>query len=94
MSNQTQQPDNRLTLAIASIRTDFQPPECLDIEIVCVYAEKLRASEPIDPLAVQFDGQVYWLGDGFHRLAAAQSVGRESIEVEVVHGTDEEMEAE
>ena len=68
--------------------------ECLDIEAVHAYEEALRAGEEIAPVTVQFDGQVYWLRDGFHRLAAARSVGLEKIVAILLHGTYEQMEAE
>jgi uncharacterized ParB-like nuclease family protein len=84
----------QVILPIASIRLDFQPVDCLDVETVHAYAETLRAGRVIVPVTVQFDGQVYWLRDGFHRLAAARSLGRETIEAELVKGTYAEMEAE
>src|SRR5579884_3439421 len=83
-----------LILPIGSIRLDFQAEECLDPETVFGYADRLRCGEEIAAVTVQFDGRVYWLRDGFHRLAAARSLGRESIEAEVLNGTYADMEAE
>jgi ParB-like chromosome segregation protein Spo0J len=81
-------------LPISSIRLDFQDPENLDDERVQYYIAALSGGEVIDPVTVQFDGETYWLRDGFHRLTAAQSLGRKEIEAEIILGTYAEMEAE
>jgi len=41
----------------------------------------------IAAITVFFDGQDYWLADGFHRVAALQKLGRLEAWVEVLHGT-------
>ena len=48
------------------------------------YAENLDALPPI----VVFDtGDGYLVADGYHRLAAAQARGRETIDAEMHHGS-------
>ena len=44
-------------------------------------------------MAVYFDGQTYWLYDGFHRVAAMRKLGRRKIEAEILQGTYSDMEA-
>lgn len=39
------------------------------------------------PLSVCFDGVVYWLFDGYHRLAAMQVLGFQTCEVRIYRGT-------
>jgi hypothetical protein len=39
-----------------------------------------------DPLEVYFDGTRYWLGDGFHRVAAYRKAGRAKVEANVREG--------
>ncbi len=53
------------------------------------YAEHMEeeTKNPFPPLSVVFDGQFYWLWDGFHRLAAAEKVGWTEIECDVQRGT-------
>ena len=42
-------------------------------------------------MVVYYDGQDYWLYDGFHRVYAALSLNRFDIEAEVVQGTYSDM---
>jgi len=42
------------------------------------------------PISVMYDGEEYWLYDGFHRLRAAEKVGRSEIEADVEQGTKED----
>jgi uncharacterized ParB-like nuclease family protein len=64
------------TLPIKSLRLDFQPPENLIDFVVDEYAEKMARKEPIEPVTVRYDGEDYFLQDGFHRVAAALKHGR------------------
>lgn len=73
---------------------DFQPPENLDEEKIQEYEAVIRCGDAIAPVAVRFDGEEYWLADGFHRVEAAKRCGRTTIAAEVTAGTYEEMEAE
>jgi hypothetical protein len=54
------------------------------------YAELMKAGVQFPPVRVWFDGENYWLADGFQRTAAAEIVGRTCIASEVHHGTLED----
>jgi len=63
----------------------------LNAETVGEYMQTLRDSDqawPFPPVTVYYDGENYWLGDGFHRVAAARQTGRTgSIPAEIRAGT-------
>lgn len=50
-------------------------------------AEPLKRGELLPPVIVFFDGQKYWLADGFHRLRAHVLAGLRYIRVEIRFGT-------
>jgi hypothetical protein len=52
------------------------------------YAEELISGTVFPPVIVYYDGEVYWLADGFHRVEAARKIERETIEVEIREGSD------
>jgi len=59
-------------------------------DTVAEYRETLRDSDatwPFPAVVVFYDGAEYWLGDGFHRLAAAEKHGRFVVEADVRQGT-------
>lgn len=56
-------------------------------ETVSDYAEAMQAGDQFPPITVFFDGVDYYLADGFHRLHAAQRLGKASIQAEVRTGT-------
>lgn len=64
--------DCKLNLYV--IRTDggTQPRAGLDEEVVDNYREGYIAGAKLPPLDVFYDGSVYWLADGFHRLDGAK----------------------
>lgn len=70
-------------------RPDLQPREALDPEIVTEYAEAMEAGDEFPPVkaVLSEDGEHIWLWDGFHRLAAAEKIGRERIRVDLAIGT-------
>src|ERR1017187_6491680 len=80
-------------LPIKSIHLRFQGEECLDQDTVEKYVEALRQKEEILPVRVCYDGECYWLADGFHRLRAARTLRRRKIKAEIVQGTYADMEA-
>ena len=51
------------------------------------YAEALGAGAVFPPVIVFYDGEIYWLADGFHRAAAAEKIGATAIAAEVRQGT-------
>jgi hypothetical protein len=47
----------------------------------------MKAGVKFPPVVVYYDGENYWLADGFHRLKAAYGAGFDTIECEVRQGT-------
>ncbi|HEY9847440.1 MAG TPA: ParB N-terminal domain-containing protein [Candidatus Caenarcaniphilales bacterium] len=80
------------TLPISQIRRDggTQPRSHLNQEIVNEYGEDMRNGKIFPPVVVFYDGQEYWLADGFHRIKAAEVAGFESIGVDLRHGSRRE----
>lgn len=74
---------------LASIRLDggTQPRAELREDVIEDYAEAMRAGAVFPPVVVYFDGEAYWLADGFHRVKAARRAGRSVIAAEVRQGT-------
>lgn len=81
-------------LAIAAIRTDggTQPRDHTNEAVVERYAEAMASglwdfARSAAPITVFFDGTDYWLGDGYHRIAAAKTAALTEVAVEVRPGT-------
>lgn len=81
------QKDDRLPLA--AIRTDggTQPRSMIDTSTVEEYAEAMNNGAKFPAITVFFDGQDYWLADGFHRLNAALKLNWLELPAEVHQGT-------
>lgn len=77
------------TIPLALIRTDggTQSRAQIDPDVVAEYAEAYRALTMLPPLLVIFDGESYWLADGFHRLHALLEVDVDEAPVELRQGT-------
>lgn len=80
------------TLDIAVIRTDggTQPRAQIDMATVAEYAEDMAREAAFPPVVVFFDGEYYWLADGFHRYHAALSLGLATLDADVRQGTLQE----
>lgn len=76
------------SIAIASIRTDggTQPRERLDDNYINELVESLQDGATLPPVDVMYDGERYWLYDGFHRLAAHKAINRVTILARVHQG--------
>jgi hypothetical protein len=76
-------------LKIEQIRTDggTQSRAWIDEGVVGDYAEAMENGATFPDLTVYHDGENYWLSDGYHRLAAARSIYRETISCMVLQGT-------
>lgn len=80
------------TMMVADITADHrsQPRFMLDQGLIDEYAEAMQSGSKFPPVTVYHDGETYWLADGFHRLAAARTAGKEQIRAEVrLGGLDE-----
>ncbi len=82
-----------MKLSLDQIRFDFQPSENLTEETVADYLSRIQAGETLEPVRVRFDGESYFLEDGFHRVEAMRRAGIATIDAEVLPGTLDEMEA-
>ena len=76
-----------LNLSAIIIDKGTQSRAQISEETVSDYAEAMSAGDTFPPITVFFDGVEYYLADGFHRLHAAQRLGRASIQAEVKTGT-------
>jgi hypothetical protein len=56
-------------------------------ETVNDYAEAMLNDADFPAVILYHDGADYWLGDGYHRVAAARKIERETIKAEVREGT-------
>ena len=77
-----------LSLPTARIRAEraAQPREFLNESVCREYAELIQAGVEMPPIFVFYDGSVYWLASGFHRLRAHLLAGRKVILTEVRKG--------
>jgi transposase-like protein len=81
-----------VSLPIKDIQTDggTQPRALLDFEAIDDYTDAMAAGAKFPPVTVFYDGERYWLADGFHRVRAAYAADCESIECDVRQGTLED----
>lgn len=79
-------------LPVSQIRRDggTQPRSRLNEEVVAEYAEDMQNGKVFPPATVFYDGQDYWLADGFHRVKAAERAGLDRVAVDLRHGTRRE----
>lgn len=79
----------RTTIPLASVRLDggTQMRARLDESRVKKIADALvNTPHSVPPVSVRHDGANYWLSDGFHRVAAHQTLQRTSIDADVTRG--------
>lgn len=76
-------------LKLSQIRTDggTQSRAGIDAAVVDDYAEAIRSGAVFPRVIVYFDGQTYWLADGFHRYHSHVKVGTPKIEADVRQGS-------
>lgn len=56
--------------------------------------QRIANGQTLEPITVRFDGDSYFVQDGFHRVEAAHRYGLSEIDVDVLPGTLRDMEAE
>ena len=78
-----------MDIELDMIRTDggTQPRVQLDLFTVAEYADAMENGAQFPPVMLFFDGTDHWLADGYHRIAAAQRIGRATIAAEIRPGT-------
>lgn len=59
----------------------------LNQDSVAIYAATLKGGTPFPPVIAFNDGQEIWLADGYHRLAAAESIGHKTCSVDLRSGS-------
>lgn len=80
------------TLKLSEIVVDdsLQTREKISKETVAEYYDVLREGGKFPPIVVYFDGEKYYLTDGWHRYHAHKSAGLAVIEVEIIEGSKRE----
>ena len=78
-----------MQILISDIRLDPSTQVRLktDNEVVTDYAEAMQRGDKFPPVVVFFDGEVYWLADGFHRVYAAMSIDLTEIDADIRNGS-------
>lgn len=61
--------------------------EGLRPDVVADYVDAMKSGAVFPPVDVVFDGDVYWLADGFHRVEAYRQLAVLTIDANVVEGT-------
>jgi N6-adenosine-specific RNA methylase IME4 len=76
------------TVSLSKIETrdTLQPRATMNFIIVEDYAQAMKEGQIFPPLDVVFDGETYWLWDGFHRCKAAEQIGLTEINIRVTKG--------
>lgn len=67
-----------------------QPRTELDQSVVSEYASLMANGAVFPPVEVTYDGENYWLVDGFHRIKAAKTAGLTEFEADITPGTHED----
>lgn len=80
------------TLSVNMIRRDggTQPRQGMNEDAVTDYVAALAEGAAFPPVDVMFDGSVYWLFDGFHRVEAHLRSDRVIIMANIYNGTLED----
>lgn len=80
--------DNQL-LPINEISTDggTQSRAGINDGVVLEYANSMLDGTKFPPIVVYYDGQSYWLADGFHRIHAAKQGGFSHLPCDIKQGT-------
>jgi len=66
---------------------EVQQRQRMDMATVMEYAGEMRAGAQFPPVKTFFDGERYWLADGFHRYEAAKMCGHTVLNADIQEGT-------
>jgi hypothetical protein len=77
----------RIRLTALRLDGGTQPRAAIDEQIVAEYADAMTNGAEFPPIVVFFDGQTYWLADGFHRYHAAHKAELADFPTDLRHGT-------
>jgi len=80
---------NILYLALDEIRRDggTQPRAAIDLKHAKLLEEQLEDGQELEPVTVFYDGDSYWLADGYHRFTAHRNRGLDAIACVVHQGS-------
>ncbi len=87
------EPEPQVTyICLSEIRLDGGTQQRTEINLkhVQILEDELDEVEDLDPIDLYFDGENYWMADGFHRYLANKKKGREVILSTIHHGTQRE----
>jgi hypothetical protein len=76
-----------IELSCISIDGGTQARDHLDQGVINDYASAIDAGAAFPSIIVFYDGEKYWLADGFHRFHAFAKLGRMHIDADVRQGT-------
>ena len=79
-----------LPLDSIELRPDIEVRIQRDSESIEDYADLYRDADDLGPLDVFFDGDVYWLADGFMRFSAARRAGLTELPCRIHEGTKDD----
>jgi len=77
----------RLKLELLRVDGGTQPRAELDASAINQYAEDMSFGANFPPVTVFYDGNEYWLADGFHRYYASLKIESPTIECDIHKGT-------
>lgn len=81
-----------MKLELETIRTDggTQPRGQINWAVIAEYALDMRDGAAFPPIVVFYDGESYWLADGYHRYYASEQAGQRAVEADVRQGTQQD----
>jgi len=76
-------------LTLEEIRRDsgIQPRVAINLQHVKLLEEQLQEGQQLDPVTVFYDGELYWLADGFHRWQAHRNCCQQVIACNIHRGS-------
>jgi uncharacterized ParB-like nuclease family protein len=76
-------------LTLDEIRRDsgIQPRVAMNLQHVKLLEKQLEEGQQLDPVSVFYDGELYWLADGFHRWHAHRNCCQEVIACNIHRGS-------
>lgn len=75
-----------LKISILILSEEVQSRVSLDEAVIEEYAEEMKKGDRFPPIDVYFDGEDYYVADGFHRVKAAIKAGFDEINARVHTG--------
>jgi ParB-like chromosome segregation protein Spo0J len=77
----------KMPLSGVTLDKELQPRAKIDGPTVDRYAEMLLDGVVMPPVVVVYDGEKFWLADGFHRVYGHEKAGLREIEAEIHYGS-------